>query len=232
MYRNRRSLFLTASLIFCVSRITLDAAEPAVDPSRFEITELANGLIQPMELAISADGVVFFIELAGQLKRIDPIRREVTLAGELNVKTAGSTFSILHLIFPGNTSVDLPSLTENSTSALKRFFSSTKSSAKNAVTTPVRCTSDHAVNCLYPPVITHIHTVTLRDTLRWMNGLTEPPGTRKNPRQTRTAITERYSESGRHSKAAMRFRTVTCFQKTVLRDARKSTSWGVGIHGA
>jgi len=64
------------------------AAEPTVDPSRFELTVLATGLKQPMELAVASDGTVYFIELDGKLKAIQPRGSSVTLVGELTVTTA------------------------------------------------------------------------------------------------------------------------------------------------
>ena len=59
-----------------------------VDPSRFEITVLATGLTQPMELAMAPDGTVYFIELSGKLKSLNPVTRAVTLVGEVTVTTA------------------------------------------------------------------------------------------------------------------------------------------------
>ena len=59
-----------------------------VDPSRFEITVLATGLTQPMELAMAPNGTVYFIELSGKLKSLNPVTRAVTLVGEVTVTTA------------------------------------------------------------------------------------------------------------------------------------------------
>ncbi|MFN9717905.1 MAG: PQQ-dependent sugar dehydrogenase [Planctomycetota bacterium] len=58
-----------------------------VDPSRFETTVLAKGLIQPMELDVAPDGTIYFIELAGKLKKIDPTTRAMLLVGELRITT-------------------------------------------------------------------------------------------------------------------------------------------------
>jgi cytochrome c len=60
--------------------------EPA-DQSRLELTELARGLVQPMELDVAADGTVYFIELAGRLRAISPNSTEVRLVGELKITT-------------------------------------------------------------------------------------------------------------------------------------------------
>lgn len=60
----------------------------AVDPSRFEVTVLASGLKQPMELAVAPDGTVYFLELDGKLKAYDPKQATVRLVGELTVTTA------------------------------------------------------------------------------------------------------------------------------------------------
>ncbi|MCY2965731.1 MAG: PQQ-dependent sugar dehydrogenase, partial [Planctomycetota bacterium] len=67
------------------------AAEPAapeVDPSRFEVNILVNGLRQPMELAVAPDGTVYYIELEGKLKAYDPKTQQTSLVGELTVTTA------------------------------------------------------------------------------------------------------------------------------------------------
>ncbi|MFM7057061.1 MAG: PQQ-dependent sugar dehydrogenase, partial [Planctomycetota bacterium] len=62
------------------------ATEP-VDQSRLELTELARGLVQPMELDVAADGTVYFIELGGRLRAISPGSSEVRLVGELRITT-------------------------------------------------------------------------------------------------------------------------------------------------
>ena len=59
--------FVVLLLLASLARI-LHAEDAAVDSSRFEITQLAAGLIQPMELAVAPDGTIFFIELNGKLK--------------------------------------------------------------------------------------------------------------------------------------------------------------------
>lgn len=64
------------------------SAEAAVDPSRFELTVLASGLVQPMEIAVAPDGVVYWIELAGQLKSFHPKTGQVAVVGELKITTA------------------------------------------------------------------------------------------------------------------------------------------------
>lgn len=64
------------------------AEDSAVDPNRFEVTVIASGLKQPMEMATAADGTVYFIELDGKLKAIDPKTRDIRLVGELKITTA------------------------------------------------------------------------------------------------------------------------------------------------
>lgn len=71
-----------------LSKVTCADESSAVDPDRFEVRVLATGLIQPMELSLAGDGTVYFIELAGKLKSIDPATRAVNLVGELTVTTA------------------------------------------------------------------------------------------------------------------------------------------------
>lgn len=76
--------------VFCLSSFVSEVCvgdDSRVDPTRFEVTELAAGLTQPMELAVASDGTVFFIELAGKLKRFDPQTRRISVAGELTVTT-------------------------------------------------------------------------------------------------------------------------------------------------
>lgn len=58
-----------------------------VDPSRFETTVLATGLIQPMEVEVAPDGTIYFIELAGLLKKLDPKTNVVSQIGELKITT-------------------------------------------------------------------------------------------------------------------------------------------------
>lgn len=58
------------------------------DPSRLEVTTLATGLIQPMELAVANDGRVFYIEINGKLKVYDPAERSLREVGEVEVTTA------------------------------------------------------------------------------------------------------------------------------------------------
>jgi len=77
-----------SALLACALSVTLAAAaEPAVDPSRFEVSSLVAGLKQPMELAIAPDGTVFLIELGGVLKAVHPKTHEVRVAGEVKVTT-------------------------------------------------------------------------------------------------------------------------------------------------
>ena len=64
------------------------ADEPSYDASRFEVTTLANGLIQPMELSIARDGTVYFIEIDGKLKSLDRKTNEIKLVGEVKITTA------------------------------------------------------------------------------------------------------------------------------------------------
>ncbi len=74
--------------------LTLNAAlnagaqEAAFDSSRFEVTPLASGLKQPMELSISADGEIYFIELEGKLQRLNRKTNKVELVGEVKITTA------------------------------------------------------------------------------------------------------------------------------------------------
>jgi len=63
-------------------------AEEIFDPARLEKTTVASGLTQPMEMAIAPDGTIFLIELAGQIKAIDPSTNIVKPVGQIAVTTA------------------------------------------------------------------------------------------------------------------------------------------------
>jgi cytochrome c len=56
-----------------------------VDPTRFEATKLVTALDRPMELTVTPDGRVLWIELGGKLRIYDPQTSEVIEAGELPV---------------------------------------------------------------------------------------------------------------------------------------------------
>ena len=84
-------LYSALGLSVCLFLVPVSAAEPdrlAVDSSRFEITALASGLKQPMELALAPDGTIFLIELDGKLKSIHPKTGAMTLVGEIKITTA------------------------------------------------------------------------------------------------------------------------------------------------
>lgn len=63
------------------------AFQETTDPSRFELTELMRGLVQPMELCVAPDGTVYFIELAGKLRALRPGKTEPELVGEVTITT-------------------------------------------------------------------------------------------------------------------------------------------------
>ncbi len=57
------------------------------DPIRFESTTVAVDLVRPMEFDIAPDGKIFLIELAGDIKLIDPETRAINSVGKLKVTT-------------------------------------------------------------------------------------------------------------------------------------------------
>jgi cytochrome c len=61
--------------------------ESEVDPTRFELTVMASGLRQPMEVCVAPDGVVYIIELAGKLWAVDAPGAASRLVGEVPVNT-------------------------------------------------------------------------------------------------------------------------------------------------
>lgn len=80
-------LRIAVALFICCSCCPVFAQDSSVDPSRFEVTVLATGLIQPMEIEVAPDGTIFFIELNGKLKSLHPVTREISLVGELKITT-------------------------------------------------------------------------------------------------------------------------------------------------
>ena len=77
---------LSLSLRGHFSSVMADDSEP-VDPTRFEVNVLTTGLNQPMELEVAPDGSVYFIELGGKLRVLNPQTGEVTLVGEVKITT-------------------------------------------------------------------------------------------------------------------------------------------------
>jgi cytochrome c len=69
------------SLICSVS----PAADRHLDSTRFESTVLADGLKRPMELEVAPDGTIFFIELEGDLRAIDPRTLKIQEVGKVDV---------------------------------------------------------------------------------------------------------------------------------------------------
>ena len=82
---------LLLQFCFCLFVINADhglqAEEREYDSSRFEATVLASGLMRPMELEVAADGTIYFIELEGDIRAIDPVTREIAAVGKVVVTT-------------------------------------------------------------------------------------------------------------------------------------------------
>jgi cytochrome c len=74
---------LSATMILSTGALALQAKE--VDSTRFEATKLVSALDRPMELTVTPDGRVLWIELAGKLRIFDPASGLVIEAGELEV---------------------------------------------------------------------------------------------------------------------------------------------------
>lgn len=75
-------------LAVLVSAAAASRAEEPYEPERFEVTPLVSGLQQPMELAVAADGTVYYIEYAGRLFALAKGSRQPRLVGTLDVTTA------------------------------------------------------------------------------------------------------------------------------------------------
>ncbi len=81
-------------LAFCLGAAThcraLEGAPTnalSYEPDRFEVHEVASGLVQPMELDLGPDGEIYLIEIGGVLKVIDPATGVSTQIGKLTVTT-------------------------------------------------------------------------------------------------------------------------------------------------
>ena len=80
-----KSLF--SLLIYWLSFIYLHA--DSFDPGRLTAVTLLEQLNQPMELAVAPDGRIFFIELNGEFRVLDPQKREPTLIRKFEVARRG-----------------------------------------------------------------------------------------------------------------------------------------------
>ena len=87
MVIKRRLKIILTSLAF-TPFCPISGRAQELDPSRFEKTIVSSHLIQPMEMALAADGKIFLIELAGIIKTIDPKNGKVEEVGKLEVTTA------------------------------------------------------------------------------------------------------------------------------------------------
>lgn len=86
MPRLSRSL-LSVAYVLVAAAVSWAAEPEVVDPSRFEVTVLATGLVRPMELEVAPDGSIFYIELDGKLQRFDPQTGKIQLVGEIPITT-------------------------------------------------------------------------------------------------------------------------------------------------
>ena len=74
--------------VFCSGILSSSIAYcEGFDPIRFESTTVAVDLARPMEFDIAPDGKIFLIELAGDIKLIDPETRAINSVGKLKVTT-------------------------------------------------------------------------------------------------------------------------------------------------
>ncbi len=78
----------------CLYLVVLSALHPIPsclaeesDPKRFEKITVATGLVQPMQMAIAPDGRIFLIELAGNLKLIEPASKKTKVIAKIEVTT-------------------------------------------------------------------------------------------------------------------------------------------------
>jgi cytochrome c len=76
--------FMKPLLFFLLSAAAL--AQP--EDFRFRYEVLATGMPQPMTMQMAPDGRIFFHEIAGKLRLLDPATREVKEVGHIEVTTA------------------------------------------------------------------------------------------------------------------------------------------------
>ena len=69
-------------LLFTISSSALAHSPPA---HRFNVETLFTDIPQPMHLEYGPDGMIYFIEIAGKIQRIDPTTSELATLGELTV---------------------------------------------------------------------------------------------------------------------------------------------------
>ena len=69
-------------LLFTISSSALAQSPPA---HRFNVETLFTDIPQPMHLEYGPDGMIYFIEIAGKIQRIDPTTSELATLGELTV---------------------------------------------------------------------------------------------------------------------------------------------------
>lgn len=81
----RLAAYCLAALLTAASAASADDSD--FDPSRFEPTVLVSGLMRPMELEVAPDGTIYFIELEGDVKAIDPATQAVRSIGKVDVTT-------------------------------------------------------------------------------------------------------------------------------------------------
>ncbi len=79
--------FFFAALVSMFAQQVVLCATEETDPKRFEKVTIATGLVQPMQMAIAPDGRIFLIELAGNLKLIDPITKTSRILAKIDVTT-------------------------------------------------------------------------------------------------------------------------------------------------
>ena len=94
--------FVSALLACALSVNLAAAAEPTVDPSRFEVSSLVAGLKQPMELAIAPDGQSRSIADRGECP--GGVRASLPASASRGLKGGSSGSSLENLTFQGHTS--------------------------------------------------------------------------------------------------------------------------------
>jgi cytochrome c len=83
----RMSRYIILSSLLWLSFLRLQA--DTFDPGRLTAVTLLEQLNQPMELAVAPDGQIFFIELNGEFRVLDPKKEEVTLIHKFEVARRG-----------------------------------------------------------------------------------------------------------------------------------------------
>ncbi|HEX8546522.1 MAG TPA: ThuA domain-containing protein, partial [Cytophagaceae bacterium] len=76
---------LWGGLQFAIGEGSIDYTKASPEEDRFVKTVLAEKLSEPMKLAVSSEGELFFVQRTGEILKYDPIKKSIVKMGELAV---------------------------------------------------------------------------------------------------------------------------------------------------